>query len=188
MTPLHAEFFMQDSLDESERISHSSIDDCNELLELAAQGGIQFVRATDDGRYEVMSNSEARELMAQNSHDVTILEGAEADAINVGGPSSTNNNIDNIENEMMVLDSGRGKYHTKRNDIETDDTKNIRNLDLKSSDEFFTGNGGTSFHGSKIDDFIISGRPTNSSMDIGLSLPTEDDCCKYHTIIYMRFF
>lgn len=30
-----------------------SIDDCNELLELAAQGGIQFVRAMEDGRYEV---------------------------------------------------------------------------------------------------------------------------------------
>ncbi|KAF7998422.1 hypothetical protein HCN44_009820 [Aphidius gifuensis] len=178
LTPLHAEFFMQDSLDESERISHSSIDDCNELLELAAQGGIQFVRATDDGRYEVMSNSEARELMAQNSHDVTILEGAEADAINVDGPSGTNNNVDNIENGMMLLDagSGSGKYQPKRNDSETDDIKNIRNLDSKSSDECFTGNGGVSFQGSKIDDFIISGRPTNSSMDIGLSLPTEDDC------------
>lgn len=34
--------------------SAPTMDDYNELLELAAQGGIQFVRATDDGRYEVM--------------------------------------------------------------------------------------------------------------------------------------
>lgn len=34
--------------------STTSMDECNELLELAAQGGIQFVRATEDGRYEVM--------------------------------------------------------------------------------------------------------------------------------------
>jgi len=34
--------------------STPSMDECNELLELAAQGGIQFVRATEDGRYEVM--------------------------------------------------------------------------------------------------------------------------------------
>ncbi|XP_033210102.1 uncharacterized protein LOC117168494 isoform X2 [Belonocnema kinseyi] len=58
--------------------SISSPEDCNELLELAAQGGIQFVRATADGRYEVMTNNEARDLMAQNSHDVTILDGEEA--------------------------------------------------------------------------------------------------------------
>lgn len=32
----------------------SSADECNELLDLAAQGGIQFVRATEDGRYEVI--------------------------------------------------------------------------------------------------------------------------------------
>lgn len=35
----------------------SAMEDCNELLELAAQGGIQFVRATEDGRYEVMNGS-----------------------------------------------------------------------------------------------------------------------------------
>lgn len=35
----------------------SAMEDCNELLELAAQGGIQFVRATEDGRYEVMNHS-----------------------------------------------------------------------------------------------------------------------------------
>lgn len=34
--------------------STTSMDECNELLELAAQGGIQFVRATEDGRYEVI--------------------------------------------------------------------------------------------------------------------------------------
>lgn len=34
--------------------STPSLDECNELLELAAQGGIQFVRATEDGRYEVI--------------------------------------------------------------------------------------------------------------------------------------
>lgn len=34
----------------------SAMEDCNELLELAAQGGIQFVRATEDGRYEVTNS------------------------------------------------------------------------------------------------------------------------------------
>ena len=53
----------------------------DELLELAAKGGIQFVRATEDGRYEVMTNSEARDLMAQNSHDVKILGTEETETI-----------------------------------------------------------------------------------------------------------
>lgn len=40
------------------------------------------MRATEDGRYEVMTNSEARDLMAQNSHDVKILGAEETEAIN----------------------------------------------------------------------------------------------------------
>lgn len=37
--------------------SAPSMEECNELLELAAQGGIQFVRATEDGRYEVIAEN-----------------------------------------------------------------------------------------------------------------------------------
>lgn len=76
---------LSDSMHNSSDSHESNSDECSELLELAAQGGIQFVRATEDGRYEVMSSSEARDLMAQNSHDVTILDGEEADALNVIG-------------------------------------------------------------------------------------------------------
>lgn len=176
LTPLDAEFFMQDSLGDSERHSHNgSIDDCNELLELAAQGGIQFVRATEDGRYEVMSNSEARELMAQNSHDVTILEGADADAINAVG---INNDevVDN--NQIMVLDGGGGRCLIKPSDIEIHEEKDIRILDTRNTDERFVDNVAAFFQQSKIDDFIVGGRAGGLSLETGMPLPSDDDCCK----------
>lgn len=59
MTALDSQFSFSE-FDRDEPVHHQngpnsapSIEDCNELLELAAQGGIQFVRATEDGRYEV---------------------------------------------------------------------------------------------------------------------------------------
>lgn len=81
-----------------------SAEDCSDLLELAAQGGIQFVRATEDGRYEVMTNSEARDLMAQNSHDVTILDGEEAEAISVVNLRGNNRHRDNMQSQEIIID------------------------------------------------------------------------------------
>lgn len=59
VTALDTQFSLSDSYpDEVNRQNSAnstpSMDECNELLELAAQGGIQFVRATEDGRYEVI--------------------------------------------------------------------------------------------------------------------------------------
>lgn len=59
MTALDSQFTYSESVrNEPDRqngpVVSSAMEDCNELLELAAQGGIQFVRATEDGRYEVM--------------------------------------------------------------------------------------------------------------------------------------
>ncbi|KAJ8679392.1 hypothetical protein QAD02_015179 [Eretmocerus hayati] len=73
----------------------------DELLELAAIGGIQFVRETEDGRYEVMTNNEARELMAQNSHDVKILNSNDASisgVINVMNAGTNQCDMPNIYN------------------------------------------------------------------------------------------
>ena len=115
----------------------SSPDDCNELLELAAQGGIQFVRATEDGRYEVMTNSEARELMAQNSHDVTILDGEEAEAINLvnmrqNAPEASTSQ----ENQIMVLDPMKPEKNVSMNSIEILRDKEIQILDKTVDDRF----------------------------------------------------
>lgn len=59
MTALDTQFSLSEP--DPDEVNHQnsanstpSIDECNELLELAAQGGIQFVRATEDGRYEVI--------------------------------------------------------------------------------------------------------------------------------------
>lgn len=51
----------------------SAMEDCNELLELAAQGGIQFVRATEDGRYEVMNHSSSISKIFQILSHIYIL-------------------------------------------------------------------------------------------------------------------
>lgn len=61
-TPLDAQFTYSEHIGgESHRSfdpsTISSNDECSELLDLAAQGGIQFVRATEDGRYEVISTN-----------------------------------------------------------------------------------------------------------------------------------
>ncbi|XP_011312221.1 uncharacterized protein [Fopius arisanus] len=137
-----------------------SLEDCSELMELAAQGGIQFVRATEDGRYEVMSNSEARDLMAQNSHDVTILEGPEAEAISVM-QANTRSTTDDIiigdqDNQIMVLDAGA----------------NQKSLD---SIEILDPSAMGFFGQSKIDDFIMGQRGFE-----GIPLPSEDDLMVPH--------
>ncbi|XP_036147463.1 uncharacterized protein LOC105835607 [Monomorium pharaonis] len=145
--------------------STTSIDECNELLELAAQGGIQFVRATEDGRYEVMTNSEARDLMAQNSHDVTILDGEQADAINL---ANIRNNGDVIigdnDNQIMVLESGQKSSGMSMDGIEILDDKDIRILDSKSLDDRFV-DGMTFLSQTKIDDLLLGSK----------SLPIDGD-------------
>lgn len=145
--------------DESNPTSSPSppMEDCSELLELAAQGGIQFVRATEDGRYEVMSNTEARDLMALNSHDVTILEGPEADAISVMQATARTTTDDVIigdqDNQIMVLDGGVNQKSFDSIEI------------LDTSAMGFFGQ-------SKIDDYIMGHRGGFE----GIPLPSEDDC------------
>ncbi|XP_011865272.1 PREDICTED: uncharacterized protein LOC105560626, partial [Vollenhovia emeryi] len=139
--------------------STTSMDECNELLELAAQGGIQFVRATEDGRYEVMTNSEARDLMTQNSHDVTILDGEQADAINL---VNIRNNGDVIigdnDNQIMVLESGQKSSGMSMDAIEILEDKDIRILDSKSLDDRFV-DGMTFLSQTKIDDLLLGPKP-----------------------------
>ncbi|XP_078046693.1 uncharacterized protein LOC144475043 [Augochlora pura] len=150
-----------------------TMEDCNELLELAAQGGIQFVRATEDGRYEVMTNSEARDLMAQNAHDVTILDGDEADAIDV---VNTRGNgeviIGDSDNQIMVLNSASAQKPIPMDGIEILEDKDIRILDIKSLDDRFVD--GISFLSQpKIDDLILG--PKSLSIDAGLAVNEHDD-------------
>ncbi|XP_031771363.1 uncharacterized protein LOC100871569 [Apis florea] len=151
----------------------SAMEDCNELLELAAQGGIQFVRATEDGRYEVMTNSEARDLMAQNSHDVTILEGEEADAINVVNMRGNGEVIiGDSDNQIMVLDSASTQKSMPMDGIEILEDKDIRILDSKSLDDRFVD--GISFLSqSKIDDLILGPKPL--SIDGGVTVNDHED-------------
>ncbi|KAK1126008.1 hypothetical protein K0M31_005538 [Melipona bicolor] len=151
----------------------SAMEDCNELLELAAQGGIQFVRATEDGRYEVMTNSEARDLMAQNSHDVTILESEDADAINVVNMRGNGEVIiEDSDNQIMVLDSGSTQKSMPIDGIEILEDKDIRILDSKSLDDRFVD--GISFLSqSKIDDLILG--PKSLSIDGGVTVNEHED-------------
>ncbi|XP_015435550.1 PREDICTED: uncharacterized protein LOC107191110 [Dufourea novaeangliae] len=151
----------------------SSMEDCNELLELAAQGGIQFVRATEDGRYEVMTNSEARDLMAQNAHDVTILDGDEADAINVVNMRGNGEVIiGDPDNQIMVLDTTSAQKHIPMDSIEILEDKDIRILDSKSLDDRFVD--GISFLSQpKIDDLILGSK--SLSMDAGVAVSEHDD-------------
>ncbi|XP_053983689.1 uncharacterized protein LOC128878981 [Hylaeus volcanicus] len=159
----------------------SAMEDCNELLELAAQGGIQFVRATEDGRYEVMTNSEARDLMAQNSHDVTILDGEEADAINVVNMRGNGDVIiGDSDNQIMVLDSASTQKPMPMDAIEILEDKDIRILDSKGLEDRFVD--GISFLSQpKIDDLILGSKPlsidggaaVNEHEDEGIGLPSN---------------
>ncbi|XP_029658905.1 uncharacterized protein LOC115232889 isoform X4 [Formica exsecta] len=153
--------------------STPSMDECNELLELAAQGGIQFVRATEDGRYEVMTSSEARDLMAQNSHDVTILDSEQADAINL---VNIRNNGDVIigdnDNQIMVLESGQKSSSMSMDGIEILEDKDIRILEGKSLDDRFA-DGITFLSQTKIDDLLLG--PKSLAIDGDSALVGHDD-------------
>lgn len=100
-----------------------------------------------------MTNSEARDLMTQNSHDVTILDSEQADAINL---VNIRNNGDVIigdnDNQIMVLESGQ-KPSMSMDDIEILEDKDIRILDSKSLDDRFV-DGMTFLSQTKIDDLL----------------------------------
>ena len=46
----------------------------DDIMKLAEMNGMQFVRATDDGQFEVMSNKDAKNLISQNSAEVEIID------------------------------------------------------------------------------------------------------------------
>ncbi|KAK2582954.1 hypothetical protein KPH14_009012 [Odynerus spinipes] len=136
----------------------SSTDECNELLDLAAQGGIQFVRATEDGRYEVMTSNEARDLMVQNSHDMAILNSEESDAINVVNLHNNNDIIiGDADNQIMVLNSNSTRKPMPMDSIEILEDKDIRILESKNIDDRFMEGLGF-LPQSKIDDFILGSK------------------------------
>lgn len=120
-----------------------------------------------------MTNSEARDLMAQNSHDVTILEGEEADAINVVNMRGNGEVIiGDSDNQIMVLDSASTQKSMPMDGIEILEDKDIRILDSKSLDDRFVD--GISFLSqSKIDDLILGPKPL--SIDGGVTVNDHED-------------
>lgn len=119
-----------------------------------------------------MTNSEARDLMAQNAHDVTILDGDEADAINL---VNTRGNgeviIGDSDNQIMVLNSTSAQKPIPMDGIEILEDKDIRILDIKSLDDRFVDS--ISFLSQpKIDDFL---GPKSLSIDAGLNVGDHDD-------------
>ncbi|CAB0042031.1 unnamed protein product, partial [Trichogramma brassicae] len=111
-----------------------------ELLEFAANEGIQFVRATEDGHYEVMTDGEARDLMTQNSHDFEIL-GTERTG-SVDSVVEANQSINNVHEQpliqpeiiipdqadIMVLDPNNDQKALTLGDIEILEDKDLKQL------------------------------------------------------------
>lgn len=91
--------------------------------------------------------------MAQNSHDVTILDGEQADAINL---TNIRNNGDVIigdnDNQIMVLESGQKSM--PMDGIEILEDKDIRILEGKSLDDRFV-DGITFLSQTKLDDLVL---------------------------------
>lgn len=108
---------------------------------------------------QVMTNSEARDLMTQNSHDVTILDGEQADTINL---VNIRNNSDVIigdnDNQIMVLESSQKSSGMSMDGIEILEDKDIRVLDSKSLDDRFV-DGMTFLSQTKIDDLLLGPKP-----------------------------
>ncbi|XP_031781305.1 serendipity locus protein H-1-like isoform X2 [Nasonia vitripennis] len=167
--------------------SHDATDE--ELLELAAMGGIQFVRATEDGRYEVMTNSEARDLMAQNSHDVKII-GTTDEAIGnahaefdylpvtaldeIRSPSIQQQQPSEIivpdSNGIMVLDPNNDQKALTLNDIEMLEGKELGQLlEIKCLEDQYEDSvpGGTYLSQAKIDQ-ILNAKTTNVDAIAGI--------------------
>lgn len=120
-----------------------------------------------------MTNSEARDLMAQNSHDVTILDGEEADAINVVNMRGNGEVIiGDSDNQIMVLDSTSAQKPMPMDSIEILEDKDIRILDGKSLDDRFVD--GISFLSQpKIDDLILGQK--SLTIDGGVGVGEHDD-------------
>lgn len=120
-----------------------------------------------------MTNSEARDLMAQNSHDVTILDGEEADAINVVNMRGNGEVIiGDSDNQIMVLDSASAQKSMPMDSIEILEDKDIRILDGKSLDDRFVDS--ISFLSQpKIDDLILGPKPL--TMDAGVAVSEHED-------------
>ncbi|XP_011707154.1 PREDICTED: uncharacterized protein LOC105462330, partial [Wasmannia auropunctata] len=122
-----------------------------------------------------MTNSEARDLMAQNSHDVTILDGEQADAINL---VNIRNNGDIIigdnDNQIMVLESGQRSASggMPMDGIEILEDRDIRILDAKSLDDRFV-DGMTFLSQTKIDDLLLG--PKSLPIDGDGALTGHDD-------------
>lgn len=135
-----------------------------------------------------MTNSEARDLMAQNSHDVTILEGEEADAINVVNMRGNGEVIiGDSDNQIMVLDSASTQKSMPMDGIEILEDKDIRILDSKSLDDRFVD--GISFLSqSKIDDLILGPKPL--SIDGGVTVNDHEDEGEYcfQIFVFLNLF
>jgi len=120
-----------------------------------------------------MTSSEARDLMAQNSHDVTILDGEQADAINL---ANIRNNSDVIigdnDNQIMVLESGQKSGSMSMDGIEILEDKDIRILEGKGLDDRFV-DGITFLSQTKIDDLLLG--PKSLAIDGEDALAGHDD-------------
>lgn len=105
--------------------------------------------------------------MAQNSHDVTILDGEQADAINL---ANIRNNDDVIigdnDNQIMVLESGQKSM--SMDGIEILEDKDIRILEGKSLDDRFV-DGITFLSQTKIDDLVLGPKSLGIDGDSALT-------------------
>ena len=118
-----------------------------------------------------MTNSEARDLMAQNSHEVTILDEDDPDALDIvstrSGPLNLQEDlmIDDPESQIMVLDSNGQKSFDS---IEILDDKDIRILDPKNLD-------GMAFLSQmKIDDLILVPGKSSTIGDCSIPISSPD--------------
>jgi len=111
--------------------------------------------------------------MAQNSHDVTILDGEQADAINL---ANIRNNSDVIigdnDNQIMVLESGQKSGSMSMDGIEILEDKDIRILEGKGLDDRFV-DGITFLSQTKIDDLLLG--PKSLAIDGEDALAGHDD-------------
>lgn len=111
--------------------------------------------------------------MAQNSHDVTILDGEQADAINL---ANIRNNSDVIigdnDNQIMVLESGQKSGSMSMDGIEILEDKDIRILEGKGLDDRFV-DGITFLSQTKIDDLLLG--PKSLAIDSDGTLVAHDD-------------
>lgn len=158
------------------------------VLELAAMGDIQlFMRPTEDGGYEPVESSEARDLIAQNSCNVKFYGADEAQAIVNGDLSylaaalSTtsaaevqNQQPANIivpdSNGIMVLDPNNDQKALTLGDLEILENAELRQLLFKSSEDKYGSEVEPSYlNQSRIDEILSVKSITNegfaSAMD-----------------------